>query len=253
MSKQHKISQTKKKLAQLEMLFEHFFENAPEGIAIIDVKSLKFIHSNLSALHLLKLRKEEINQIGPIDMSPEFQPDGQRSMAKAMYYVQQALKGEKPVFEWLFKFKNGCVQLVEVRMVALKKASDVQLYVSFVNIMERKESEEKLKRQNKKLTEIAFLQSHQVRQPISSLLGLIGLFNFKDDKDPINKQVLTRIKTAAQQFDEIIQEIVTKTNEINQEEPEFTGEQDIRQCHLNTPCTLLPFCYAKSGYPLPEI
>ncbi len=74
--------------------------------------------------------------------------------------------------------------------------------------------EEKLKTQNKKLFEIAFLQSHQVRVPITHILGLYNLFNFDDSSDPYNSNVLIMLKESAESLDDIIHEINKKTNEI---------------------------------------
>ncbi|MCX6294844.1 MAG: response regulator [Bacteroidetes bacterium] len=78
----------------------------------------------------------------------------------------------------------------------------------------KEEIEHKMKMQNEKLFEIAFLQSHQVRRPVASIQGLIGLFNFKAPDDPINSEVLSRLQIATLEFDEIIRSIVQKTYEI---------------------------------------
>jgi len=74
--------------------------------------------------------------------------------------------------------------------------------------------EEKLKMQNEKLFEIAFLQSHQVRVPITHIQGLYNLFNFDDPSDPYNEDVLIMLKKSAELLDDIIHEINKKTNEI---------------------------------------
>ena len=74
--------------------------------------------------------------------------------------------------------------------------------------------EEKLKLQNKKLFEIAFLQSHQVRVPVANILGLFDLFNFEDYTDPVNAEVLRMLKVTADSFDDVIHEITKKTCEI---------------------------------------
>ncbi|MCL9806533.1 response regulator [Flavobacterium amniphilum] len=79
---------------------------------------------------------------------------------------------------------------------------------------EKKIAEEKIRTQNKKLLEIAFLQSHQIRRPVADILGLISIFNFDEPCDPENVEILTRLETTATDLDGIIREIVEKTNEI---------------------------------------
>lgn len=81
---------------------------------------------------------------------------------------------------------------------------------------ERTIAEAKIKTQNEKLFEIAFLQSHQVRRPVASLLGLISLCKFDDPGNPVNGEVLSRVKIAAKELDLVIHEIVKKTAEIKE-------------------------------------
>src|ERR1700747_898784 len=168
MDQLEKLMQIKERIDQSEMRFREFFENAPEGITILDVNSFKFIDFNSNALKFLKYSAEELVKRGPDSISPEFQPDGLNSVEKAAKYTEQALNGEKPVFEWLCINGKGEKVFFEVRLVRVSGTNSPQLYASFVDITERKEKEEKLKCQNKKLTEIARLQSHQVRKPIAT-------------------------------------------------------------------------------------
>ena len=79
---------------------------------------------------------------------------------------------------------------------------------------EKKLTEEKLKIQNEKLFEIAFLQSHQVRAPVANILGVINLFNMEDLHDPVNSEVIRELQVISGKLDNIIHLIVQKTNEI---------------------------------------
>lgn len=87
--------------------------------------------------------------------------------------------------------------------------------VSIENVYVYKE----LTTQNEKLREIAFLQSHQVRAPVANILGLVTLFNFNDFSDPVNAEVVKRFKTATENLDNTIKEIIMKTNEANLNKP----------------------------------
>ncbi len=79
---------------------------------------------------------------------------------------------------------------------------------------EKRISDEILQRQYKALFEIASLQSHQVRGPIASILGLINLFNFDEPGDPMNTEIIMNLQVATLAFDDVIYSIVEKTNEI---------------------------------------
>ncbi|MCB0695771.1 MAG: PAS domain S-box protein [Chitinophagaceae bacterium] len=73
--------------------------------------------------------------------------------------------------------------------------------------MQMKEIEQK----NKLLTDIAYMQSHQVRGPMASIIGLASLFNADDPSDPVNKEILEGFIDAAQKLNDVISEIDTKT------------------------------------------
>jgi DNA-binding NtrC family response regulator len=70
------------------------------------------------------------------------------------------------------------------------------------------------KDQHQKLLEIAFLQAHQVRRPIATIQGLISLFDLNDPGEPVNAEIVSKLRIAVKEFDDIIREIVRKTNEI---------------------------------------
>lgn len=71
-----------------------------------------------------------------------------------------------------------------------------------------------LKEQYKTLYDIAFLQSHQVRVPIAQIQGLYHLFNFEDTQHPGNIEIMHRLKTTADSFDELIKEITHMNSKI---------------------------------------
>lgn len=79
---------------------------------------------------------------------------------------------------------------------------------------EKRIADEKVQTQHKKLLEVAFLQSHQIRRPVADILGLISVFNLNNPSDPENIEVLTRLQTTAVDLDNIIRDIVKKTSEI---------------------------------------
>ncbi|HEY5393129.1 MAG TPA: response regulator [Hanamia sp.] len=72
-------------------------------------------------------------------------------------------------------------------------------------------TDEKLKAQNEKLLKIAFLQSHEVRAPVASILGLVSLFDFDNKSADINGEIVNMLKSAAEVLDKTIHEIVENT------------------------------------------
>jgi signal transduction histidine kinase len=70
---------------------------------------------------------------------------------------------------------------------------------------------QKIQQQNKRLQDIAWIQSHKMRSPVATIMGLIQLFNCDDPNDPVNMKVLEGVKEAANHLDQAIKEINDKT------------------------------------------
>lgn len=71
-----------------------------------------------------------------------------------------------------------------------------------------------LKEQNKKLYEIAFMQSHQVRVPVAQIQGLYNLFDFEHPESSKNTEILQKLKQSIDSFDKIIKDITQLTSKI---------------------------------------
>ena len=88
-----------------------------------------------------------------------------------------------------------------------------QVYAGMVNsidITANKESEKKLRNQNKELREIAFLQSHILRSPLSNIKHLISLVD-KDSLSEENKMLVNLLQVSAENLDDVVKQIVEKT------------------------------------------
>jgi len=72
----------------------------------------------------------------------------------------------------------------------------------------------RIQQQNEKLKEIAWIQSHKVRGPVASILGLISLVN-PEQETPHNVEIIEMLRNATNELDGIIREVVTKTNDID--------------------------------------
>jgi len=65
----------------------------------------------------------------------------------------------------------------------------------------------KLEAQNKKLSQIAWMQSHKVRSPLANILGLVQLIDPEDNISDDNQAVLEGIRIASENLDTVIREI----------------------------------------------
>lgn len=110
--------------------------------------------------------------------------------------------------------KNGITDYVLKDKLITLNSKIIRALKDANELREKRMADENIKIQNEKLFEIAFLQSHQVRVPVANILGLFNLFKFDNPYDPINAEILCKLKISAESLDSIIHEIVKKTSEI---------------------------------------
>ena len=82
------------------------------------------------------------------------------------------------------------------------------------DITEQRRHLYKIEEQNLALREIAFIESHKIRGPVATILGLAQFFNNDDINDEVNREIMEGITTASKQLDLVIREVVKKSNEI---------------------------------------
>ncbi len=104
----------------------------------------------------------------------------------------------------------------ELEFIPIKDKSKVIIGVALnsTDITERKKQQEKINIQNAALTRIAIIQSHELRRPVASLLGIMSLIKMEQQKD--NPEYLDMLELTVQELDEKIREIVKDSeNTIN--------------------------------------
>ncbi len=113
-------------------------EHAPDAIVVIDVESGLFVDANPPAERLFGLTRAELLTRGPVDTSPEMQPDGRSSAEAAREAIAEALAGKTPVFEWTHVGPSGRRIQTEVRLARLPDVSRALVRGSIFDITSRK-------------------------------------------------------------------------------------------------------------------
>ncbi len=100
-----KEAQLKREQAEFLSLIYH---GSRDAIGTIDAQTKRFSSCNAAALSLFGLSSEaEFCALLPGELSPEYQPDGQRSDLRSTEIITQAFKEGSLTFEWLWKRRDG--------------------------------------------------------------------------------------------------------------------------------------------------
>jgi PAS domain S-box-containing protein len=132
-------------LKEKEERFRVLVENAPEALMVIDLELQKFISVSQSALLLFKMTEQDLLNVGPVNISPKYQPNGRLSSAMADELFAETLIGGKPSFEWTHLDSEGNSISCDVRLVRLPGENKELIRASIIDITDRKKAEKKLK------------------------------------------------------------------------------------------------------------
>lgn len=200
-------------LEDSEKRYRELFHLSPLPMYVFDKETFKFLDVNRAAISHYGYSKEEFLNMTVFDIRPESEKD------RVMETIAQneELEGRKNPGVFKHLKKNGEQIDVEIsyndldfegKKALLVLANDVTLKYQYIEAIEK---------QNEKLKEIAWIQSHVVRAPLARLMGLVNLINMTDDDDPDidKKEMMQHILNSTDELDKIIRDITNKTEQIN--------------------------------------
>ncbi|MDD3147427.1 MAG: transporter substrate-binding domain-containing protein, partial [Candidatus Riflebacteria bacterium] len=139
-----------------EERFRLVFENSPDAAWLLNKSG--FLECNLAAVKIFGFEaKRSFMACHPSEFSPEFQPDGSRSIDAANLRIEQAFSEGVVRFEWEHRKRDGSLLPMEITLsrITLKDAS--VLFCVGRDLSERRKAEEA-----RKLLEAQFLQAQKM-------------------------------------------------------------------------------------------
>lgn len=138
-----------KRIAELEISEERFrtlFELSNDAHLILDISGRGIIDCNAAAIRMLRCSdKNQLLAVHPAVLSPEFQPDGRRSLDKSVEMDATARTNGYHRFEWIHRRINGENFPVEVTLTPVSLHSGPALLVVWHELTEIKNSEAELR------------------------------------------------------------------------------------------------------------
>ena len=206
------LQNTYDNLVENELKFSSLFENANEGISIM--QNGAFAEVNNKLLELFECDAEYLVGKSPIDISLEFQPNGESSKEMAAHYIKEVLRGEAQVFDWQHINANGKLIDFEISLGFIPNGKNGFMIALWRDISERIEILNKLQEAKEKADNASILKSrflanmsHEIRTPMNGILGFIDILA-KDERDEKRKELYGHIKNSGKTLLAIINDIL---------------------------------------------
>jgi PAS domain S-box-containing protein len=102
------IGEAVKAKEEAEDRFKILYESSADAIMTIEPPSWKFTAGNPATLKMFNVKdEEELQTLGPWDVSPKKQPNGKLSSDEAKKQIMKAMKEGKAYFEWTHRRYKG--------------------------------------------------------------------------------------------------------------------------------------------------
>ena len=136
--------EAEERMSQSEERFRKLFDESKQPQLLIEEGH--FIDANSAALEMIGFTsKQAFNGVTPEQISPEYQPDGQLSSAKATEMIHLAYEQDGHSFEWEHVQKNGEHFFAEVMLTPIAFGNKSIIHTVFNNITARKRLEVRMK------------------------------------------------------------------------------------------------------------
>ncbi|MEI6823167.1 MAG: PAS domain S-box protein [Bacteroidota bacterium] len=126
-------------LTQSEEKYRALFYESPDGYLI--VKDGVFIDCNRAAEILIGGDRSAIIGKTPPEISPEYQPNGKKSIEYVDEVNKEAFESGKHLFEWYIKRVDGTIFLTQINLSAIDYDGGQALLVSWRDITQQREAE----------------------------------------------------------------------------------------------------------------
>jgi PAS domain S-box-containing protein len=189
-------------------------------VSHIEFQSYDFYHHELIfssgfAQQILGYSKDEYSKFSRKFYEDLIYPDDIPMMHEAINKIIHSSPGEIIEMTARYKRSNGNYIWMYTRKVVSER--DKQGYPCTIttiaeDITKLIELQDQLKEKVKLLQAISYKNSHMLRSPVASIIGLINIIEEKDTMSPHNLKIFNFLKQAIEKLDSVVHEI----NEISQ-------------------------------------
>ncbi len=206
---ERRVKEQTSKIIANELRFRKLIEHSHDGISLLD-RNFNVFFRSLSATRISGWSNEQLNS----DIHRLMHPDDQELIANSFQKVLQS-PFEPIEITYRSLHRDGYYIWLECVFTNMLEDEHINAIVcNFRDVSSRVTSESEILRQNTLLREISWISSHEIRRPVASILGLMGLIN--QTSDPKEKEEFIQlVDQCTQELDGVIQLINDKIKNLH--------------------------------------
>lgn len=210
---------TERKNAELELAQQHkeslrfrtALDAVSDSIYLIDVEKMKFIDANRTGWACLGYEREELLQLGPHDIKPDYTKE---SLKETAFKLLENSNNQVPEFETTHQRKDGTsfpiktqFHIVETEgyqvVVCVSRDQTEHLLVQAELLRSKEEAEAA----NRAKSEFLANMSHEIRTPMNAIMGMSDLA-LQTDLDELQHSYIDTVYRSAESLLGIINDIL---------------------------------------------
>lgn len=205
----HDVTEKKRIEAENARLL-HVIKHSRDEIYLFNTSTFKFEFLNIGALVNTGYTMEEMKNMTPVDIKPEFTKSDFVKMVKPLLNKKQ----ERIVFETVHSRKDGSTYPVEVHLQRIEQEIGDVFMAIVLDISDRKkaekvirDSQDLLEYQNSQLVDFCNIVSHNLRSPLANMSMLIDAIEDSEDEED-KKLFISKLKPVIGNLHETFDELV---------------------------------------------
>ena len=167
--------QAQEALAESEERFRSIFEYSRDAITIMEPPTWHFARINRTGLKMFSADTADITSLGPWDLSPDRQPDGELSGPRIREHIDRALKEGWYFFEWQCRRLDGSEFPGTMLLSRVEQGGLTILQATIRDITERKRAEDLIKTSLKEKEVLLREIHHRVKNNFQIIMSLLNL------------------------------------------------------------------------------
>jgi PAS domain S-box-containing protein len=203
------IKKQQKQILSSEEQYRNLFDRSPNPMWIYNADTLRFIKVNKSAMKLYGYTESEFLSMTVKEIRPE------KEVEKFLQCISSLEPGLTDQGIWKHISKKGDTIYASIATCDLEFNDIPCRLVMANNITDTVLKEERIKSQNAALHEIAWLNSHEVRKSLCSVISLIELL--KDSSSELEKrQYISMLQQCTGELDEVLIKTNKRVDELKE-------------------------------------